>query len=402
MKKTTIKTLLEEIIPPPLIENYNQTAGEIILINGFKIYIVPSDSEEKLRSLNVGVIHIEEASGIKESIYSQLTTRLRDPYVKNKAIIVCTNPDINWVKSTFVDNEARKESNHPEHDKYNPFITCHIWPTHLNKFLPDNFEKMISAGRPEWWIQRFLKGSFSHSSGMVYPNAAKAFTTSSEYGTIGKDWERCISMDWGARNPTAVYFGAIDPKKGEVIIYQEYYVPNRLLPEHAKHLKPMIDAIPAGLIRTMVADPSIRNKNDVVNGKSVQGLFQEYGMFFREGNNNMEAGFLRVNSYIERGKLKIFTDKCPNLAREIIGYKFPELSLDDSDKNLDERPVKANDHSVDSIRYLLMSLPEDSEMLKLVAFEPKMTYNIPREEENEYGWDDSFDKDYEGTSFLSY
>jgi PBSX family phage terminase large subunit len=401
LKKTTIKTLLEEIIPPPLIETYNQTAGEIILINGFRIYVVPSDQEEKLRSLNVGVIHIEEASGIKESIYSQLTTRLRDPYVKYKTIFVCTNPDINWVKSTFVDNEARKDPNHPEHENYNPFISCHIWATKLNKFLPENFEQMIGAGRPEWWKERFLRGSFSHSSGMVYPNAAKSFVKSTEYGEIGDNWERVISMDWGARNPTAVLFGAIDQKNGELVIYQEYYVPNRLLPEHAKHLKPLIDEIPAGLIRTMVADPSIRNKNDVVNGKSVQGLFQEYGMYFREGNNNIEGGLLRVNSYIERGKLKIFTDKCPNLSREIIGYKFPELSLDDSDKNLDEKPIKAKDHSVDSLRYMLMTLPEDSNLLKLVAFEPKMTYNTPIKVENEYGWDDDYANQYNG-SFLQY
>jgi hypothetical protein len=325
-----------------------------------------------------------------------------DPYVKVKTMIICTNPDINWVKHTFVDNEARKDPKHPEHAEYNPFIHCFIWPTYLNKFLPDNFEEMISANKPEWWKERFLKGSFSHSSGMVYPNAAKTFTTSQEYGEIGKDWERVISMDWGSRNPTAVLFGAIDQKNGELIIYQEYYVPNRLLPEHAKHLKPMIDEIPVGLIRGMVADPSIRNKNDVVNGKSVQGLFQEYGMFFREGNNNMEAGLLRVNSYIERGKLKIFTDKCPNLTKEIIGYKFPELSLDESDKNLDEKPIKARDHAVDSLRYLCMFLPENPDLLKLVAFEPKMSYNYPESTENEYGWDEKYRERYDEVQYYGY
>lgn len=46
LKKTTIRTLLETIIPPPLIENYNKTDGEIRLINGFTIYTIPSDDEE--------------------------------------------------------------------------------------------------------------------------------------------------------------------------------------------------------------------------------------------------------------------------------------------------------------------------------------------------------------------
>jgi phage terminase large subunit len=77
LKKTTIKTLLDEIIPPPLIENFNKTDMEIKLINGFTIYAVPSDLEEKLRSMNIGLCHIEEASGIKESIFTQLQTRMR-------------------------------------------------------------------------------------------------------------------------------------------------------------------------------------------------------------------------------------------------------------------------------------------------------------------------------------
>src|SRR5690625_2423487 len=115
---------------------------EIVLTNGFRIYAVSSDQEEKLRSLNVGLCHIEEASAIKESIYAQLQTRMRDPFTKVKTMFVCTNPDLNWVKSTFVDNEKRKDSRHPEHKDYNPFIHCFIWATRLNKYLPDNFEEM--------------------------------------------------------------------------------------------------------------------------------------------------------------------------------------------------------------------------------------------------------------------
>lgn len=403
LKKTTIKTLLEEIIPPPMIESFNKTDGEILLSNGFRIYVVPSDLEEKLRSMNIGLIHMEEASGIKESIYVQLQTRLRDPFVKNKAMIVCTNPDINWVKSTFVDNEKRKDPNHPEHSQYNPFIHTFIWPTKLNIYLPDNFEEMISANKPDWWRARFLEGSFSHSSGMVYPNVANSLTTSYEYGEINPKWERVIGLDWGMRNPTAVMFGAINPDKGEVVIYQEYYVAGKTLPEHAKDLKPMIDQIPHGLIRFMVADPSIGNKNDVVNGKSVQGLFQEYGMFFQKGNNSMEAGILKVNSYIERGRLKIFQDKCPNLTREIIGYKFPELDIDE-DKNLDEKPIKNHDHSVDALRYMMMRLPDDADMLKTLAFETPNRYNKGNKGENEYHYnpDDDYYEEHEGRSWESY
>lgn len=152
LKRTTLKTWFNEVCPPPLIENYNKADGDIRLVNGFTFYTIPSDDEEKLRSINAGIIHMEEASGIKRSIYDQLLTRMRDPFVKNRMMIVCSNPDLGWIKEVFADNEKRKDPKHPEHDLYNPYITTFIWATRLNKHLPPDFIDMNSRGKPTWWV----------------------------------------------------------------------------------------------------------------------------------------------------------------------------------------------------------------------------------------------------------
>lgn len=390
LKRTTLKTFFNEVCPPPLIERYNKADGEIELKNGFVFYTIPSDDEEKLRSINAGLIHMEEASGIKLSIYEQLLNRMRDNNVKNKFFAVCSNPDLGWIKELFVDNDKRQDPKHPEHALYNPYIKTLVWETALNKFLPPDFIEVNSRNKPDWWIQRYLKGSFEHSEGMVYPNAAKTFIDPFE---IPNNWERFITLDHGLRNPTAVLFGAIDKDKGIVYIYDEYYKANSLVPEHAKEIKPKIEKIPHGRLRFMVADPSIRNKSDPVNGKSVQALYQEYGLFFTEGNNNIEAGILRVNSYIERGRLKIFNN-CINLRKEILNYKFPELKTDNFAKNLNENPIKAHDHACDSLRYGMMRLPEDPDMLANDSYAP------PRKARYEEIEDDYMD--FDKKSFLSY
>jgi PBSX family phage terminase large subunit len=376
LKRTTLKTFFGEVCPPPLIENYNKSDGEIRLQNGFTFYTIPSDDEEKLRSINAGLVHMEEASGIKRSIYDQLLTRIRDPFVRNKMFAVCSNPDLGWIKDIFVDNEKRKSITHPEHRHFNQHITTFIWETSLNKFLPEDFIEINSKGKPEWWIKRYLKGSFEHSEGMVYPNFANTIV---EPFDIPANWERFVALDHGLRNPTAVPFGAIDPTDGTVYIYDEYYEPNRTVPEHAKHIKPKVEAIPLGRLRFMVIDPSARNKSDPINGKSVQSLYQEYGLFFTEGNNSIEAGLLKVNSYINNGKLKVF-NTCVNTIKEGLNYKFPEVTMD-NEKNLDEKPVKRGDHMMDALRYALMRLPDDHEMLKTVAKSPPKRYI---EEEDEH------------------
>ena len=406
LKRTSIKTLLNEIIPPPLIENYNKTEGEIKLANGFTIYTIPSDDDEKLRSINAGLIHMEEASGINRSIYDQLLTRMRDPFVQNRAMFVSSNPELGWIKEVLVDNEKRKDPKHPEHEDYNPFITVFIWETKLNKFLPTNFIELNSKGKPDWWKRKYLEGSFEAAEGAVYPNFSQITIDpfpviegkTDKYG-IPLDWERVIGMDHGLRNPTAVVFSAIDPKNGEVITYNEYYKPNTLVPAHATTLKGLLEEIPFGKLRFMKADPSIKNKTDPINGKSVQGLYQEYGIFWSLGNNNIEAGILRVNSYIERRKWKVY-NTCTNIVREHLNYKFPEITMDD-DKNLDEKPLKKDEHSCDAARYKFMALPDNPDLLKTLAYEPKMDYNGYKREENEYGWDDKY-KDNYADSFLSY
>jgi len=378
LKRTTLKTFFNEVCPPPLLKRYNKADGEIELENGFVFYTIPSDDEEKLRSINAGLVHMEEASGIKRSIYDQLLTRIRDPYVKNKMFAVCSNPDLGWIKEVFVDNEKRKNPLHPEHEDFNQHITTYIWETALNEYLPDDFIEINSKGKPEWWIKRYLKGSFEHSEGMVYPNFANTIT---EPFDIPNTWERFVALDHGLRNPTATLFGAIDPDNGIAYIYQEYYEPNRTVPEHVRHIKPMVEQIPLGKLRFMVIDPSARNKSDPINGKSVQSLYQEYGLFFTEANNSIEAGLLKVNSYVDNSKLKVF-NTCVNIIKEGLNYKFPEITMD-NDKNLDEKPIKRNDHAMDALRYALMRLPDDPELLKTVAKEPPKRYNW-EEEEFEY------------------
>jgi PBSX family phage terminase large subunit len=406
LKRTTIKTLLNEIIPPPLMESYNKTDGEIKLANGFTIYTIPSDDDEKLRSINAGLIHIEEASGIARSIYDQLLTRMRDPFVKNRAMFVCSNPELGWIKDVLVDNDKRKDPIHPEHEDYNPYIHCFIWATNLNKFLPPNFIEMNSKGKPDWWRRKYLEGSFEAAEGAVYPNFSKCIIQpfpvtdkTDKYG-IPLTWERVIGMDHGLRNPTVFVFGAINPDKGEVIVYNEYYKANTLVPEHAQAIKPKLEEIPLGLLRFIKADPSTRNKTDPINGKSVQGLYQEYGIYLSEANNNVETGILRVNSYIERGKLKVYST-CINTVREHLRYQFPELDMD-NEKNLDEKPMKKDDHSCDATRYMMMALPEDPKLLKLVAFEPKKSYNYLNSTENEYGWDENYRNQYEEVNYYGY
>ena len=336
---------------------------------------------------------MEEASGISENIYTQLLTRMRDQQTRDKIIVVCSNPSLGWIKDIFYDNIARANPKHPEHSRYNPNITTYIWKSHQNPFLPQDFVENISKGKPDWWKKRYIDGSFDHAEGMVYPSISKCIIPAQQ---VSDKWERIVAMDVGLRNPTALLVGAIDEQKGEVHIFREYYKANTLVPEHAKNIKQTLEEckVTAGNTRFMVVDPAAKNRTDPINGKSIQSLYQEYGLFFQPANNHVEAGILKVNSYIERGKLKVH-DTCPNLIRELLNYKFPDVEDENPNKNLKENPVKAHDHAADALRYMLMRLPDDPDNLKTSSHRPPDRYIIGEDEEED-------DLKGDKNNFLSY
>lgn len=380
LKRTTMKTLFNEIIPPPLIKSYNKSEGELTLENGFTFYLIPSDDEEKLRSLNAGLVHIEEASGISESIYTQILTRMRDHATKDKLVLVCSNPSLGWIKDVFYDNIARKNPKHPEHNRYNPNITTYIWKSTQNPFLPQDFIDNISKGKPDWWKKRYIEGSFDQVEGAVYPRVGEAIIAAQQ---VNDKWERIVALDHGLRNPTAMLIGAIDPQTGNVHIFKEYYKPNTLVPEHAKNIKQMLEEckVTAGNTRYMVIDPSAKNTTDPINGKNVQALYQEYGLYFQPANNNIEAGVLKVNAYIEAERLKIH-DTCPNLIREMLNYQYPDVEENPTDKPVKEKPIKHADHTCDALRYMLMRLPDDPNNLKNSSHRPPDRYIMEEDEED--------------------
>lgn len=382
LKRTTMKTLFQEIIPAPLIRSFNKSEGELQLENGFTFYLIPSDDEEKLRSLNAGLVHIEEASGIDEKIYTQILTRMRDQNTTDKLVLVCSNPSLGWIKDVFYDNIARANPQHPEHDRYNPNITTYVWKSTQNPYLPKDFIENISKNKPDWWKKRYIDGNFNQVEGAVYPRFSETIIKAQ---SVNDKWERIVGLDHGLRNATAMLIGAIDPQTGQIHIFKEYYKPNTLVPEHARNIKQILEEekVTAGNTRYMVIDPSAKNTTDPINGKSVQSLYQEYGLYFQPANNHIEAGILKVNAYIELGRLKVH-DTCPNLIREMLNYQYPDVEDNPTDKPVKEKPIKASDHSCDALRYMLMRLPDDPNNLKTSSYKPPERY-IMNEDEEETG-----------------
>jgi phage terminase large subunit len=79
LRETSYKELMD-YLPHTFIEKEILSKGseKVILKNGHELLLLPSDSADKIRSLNLTGFYLEEASNSKYDIYSELTARTRN------------------------------------------------------------------------------------------------------------------------------------------------------------------------------------------------------------------------------------------------------------------------------------------------------------------------------------
>lgn len=350
-----------KMFPESLIEHWHRQKNYIDTVTGHRIIFRPLDDPGKARSLNLSFWWVEEASEVEYEYFVQLQTRLRNHATKNHQGIITTNPDLGWVRGEFLMYSnviigATEEYPRTPTD-INPTYSTHIVPTEANTYLPPTYAEDIARNRPEWWVNRYLKGSFSHSEGMVYPMVNSHIIEPFE---IPKHWKRIVGADYGLSDPTVFLMGAIDPKTGITYIYDEHYEAERDVSYHAEKLHLMLDVVPTGRLEFMVGDPSgdTRSKNDM---RSLFDHYAEYDLYFDPATNKILDGIAKVYTFFSLGKLKIFRT-CENTVRELRDYKYPERKLGETLRGSD-KPKPGNDHSADALKYMIAELPDNPDEL---------------------------------------
>lgn len=354
----TAKDMFFKVFPDFMVEDYWKQKDMVLCTNGHIVIFRSLDDEGKLRSLNLTAFWIEEASEVKYDVFVQLQTRLRNKATKHHLGILTSNPDMTWIKTEFLLKSQRIENAerayYQDPDDINPNFSSHISPTYLNTYLPPDYMETTAKGKPDWWQQRFLHGSFEFSEGSVYPTFAKHII---EPFPIPKHWVRYTAADFGLRDPTVMLAAAIDPDKGMVYIYKEHYENEKSIKYHANAMKTKIlNEIPPGRLVKIVGDPKGKARSDK-DMRSTFDYYAEYEIFFEPGINKIEDGIMKVFSYFEMDKLKIF-NTCTKTIWEGTKYKYPKQDLM-SDKNAGDKPVDKDNHAMDTLKYIMAELPDN-------------------------------------------
>lgn len=385
----TIKRDIEADLPKAFVKYISTQKSYIDLINGARIMFRPLDDVDKIRSYNLTMFVIVEASEVDPEAFVQLKTRLRNlnasipmvdsdgnmvyntldngmkvPVVKTDWLrgIIESNPDSGWIRTQvlYVSDHVDKFGHVTDDIKIpdnvrDPAVSSHIASTDCNAFLPPNFIDQLCKNKPSWWIGRYIFSSFSYSEGLVYPNSLNCVVPAYE---IPKEWKRIIAADYGLSDDFVYLFGAIDEQRGKVVIYKCVPTNNKNIEDLSKIFFAETADIPVGgYYCTPLLDPKSGAKRDY-NKKTLYDHFMDYGIAFQPGHVNVDARIFRTNTYLESGKMEIF-DTCTYLIDELRDYKFPPKKIGDSYSRAQDKPVDKNNHAINPLEWICMALPAD-------------------------------------------
>ena len=188
------------------------------------------------------------------------------------------------------------------------------------------------------FYDRYIRGLWCIAEGLVYPMFDREKNVAREHGTSGDYY---ISIDYGTLNPTAMGLWRVDGDT--VTMEREYYYDGREQKrqktdeEYYADLESFAGGVP---IVQVIIDPS---------AASFRECIRRHGKFrVKDAKNDVLDGIRFTASLMASEKLKIH-ESCENTMRELGAYAWDGKATED-------KVIKANDHSMDQMRYLCYTL----------------------------------------------
>ncbi len=223
-----------------------------------------------------------------------------------------------------------------------------------NPYLDQGEIAALEGSMDENDLQSRRYGRFaSAAAGLVYPEFDEGVHVVEPF-EIPKEWQDNISIDPGLNNPLSAHWYAVD-FDDNVYVVAEHYEAGRDIDYHAESIREIcrrLDWHSDGKGRVCALIDSAAKQRTLGSLKSVVELFYERGILVNPNvDKDLFSGIARVKSYLNRKNglpnLYIFRN-CVHLIRELKGYYWGS----------GDTPRKADDHSLDELRYYLTSRPK--------------------------------------------
>jgi len=339
LKKSTLKTLLEgDGFAPPVLPRgsyrHNKTEREIHVHGGGVIMYNGVETPESVRSMNLSRAGVDEVTELRFEDYAAVDDRVRLDIGEPLCIKSATNPGLpsHWL--------ARMMGIAP--DKTEPDPDCRIIMTKTadNTHLPESYLRSFERHKGTLYYDRMFLGKWVGAEGVVFPEFQR--DTHAIERSRDEAHEVYYAIDPGYTDPFVILEVWSDGDKRHHIA-REWYETGKTHADALKQLHGMMKANPEATVVVDSAEPAF------VEAARKAGVRAKPA---EKGPDSITSGIGLVTQRLRDpgdGRPRVTVDpRCVNTIREFESYEWQE-----GRNGLKDKPVDANNHTMDAYRYLV-------------------------------------------------
>lgn len=285
---------------------------------------------------------LDEVALMPQSFVNQALARCS---VKGSKYWFNCNPEgpNHWFKVEWIDKAKEKNILHLH-------FTMDDNPS-LDEETKERYRKMFVGV----FFQRFILGLWVLAEGIIYPNFDMKKHTVKIKDIPTKFDNFYVTSDYGITNPQVFLLCGIKfiNDEAHVWILDEYY--NKGTKKNKKGQEEKItktDELFLNDYKKFIEGIDIKKTIIDPSATSLINLFKQNNIQVKEADNAVIDGINLVLNWLDKERIHIVADKCPNLLREFASYIWDEKAQERGE----DKPVKENDHALDALRYLLQTL----------------------------------------------
>ena len=307
------------------------------LPNGGRIIAMSADSgREKYQGMGGRGLRAISLAWLDEEhpkdIFEELMLRCADtPYGGRLLLTMTPLKGMTWVHDTFIENQIDGFDYVQISGLDNPFVSS-VKLRQATKHLSEASQ------------QSRLFGAFTLQTGLVYSEFRRDVHVI-EPRELPEDWPRYRGIDFGTRNPFACIWVAHDLKNDVLHVYREYYKTEVTTQENGNMVYALSKKDPR--VAWTSADPESKD------GRLTLARYCDIPTKPAPKHLGVIEGIQHVKKYltidVEGYPAMYIHSCCRQLIKEMRAYRWK------ADQKQDQ-PVKQNDHGLDALRYICMTL----------------------------------------------
>jgi PBSX family phage terminase large subunit len=295
-----------------------------------------SKAEPKVRGMTVAGAYVDEITVLPRSFFDQLVGRCSVP---GAMIFGTTNPDnpAHWLRKEYLLRAKATQ------------LAAWHFTIDDNPHLDPGYVAWLKSTYTGLWYKRFVEGRWVQAEGAVYDMWDEDRHVVDLLPRIDR-WI-ALGVDYGTTNPFAGLLLGLGADGGLYLTNEYRYdskAARRSLTDHeySERLRGWLARIPHPHAPKVVGVQPEWTVVDPSAASFVQQLYRD-GLVPTLANNSVLDGIRNIGSLLATDRLHVHRS-CTGWIEEVPGYVW---DTEHAEKHGEDKPIKADDHSLDAGRY---------------------------------------------------